>query len=74
MVDLWLDGLEKKEALNKTDVSESTLTIPDIRNKLTPITTLIAMIERGEIELANQAIEQCKISINYLAQREVYSH
>lgn len=55
-------------------VSENTLTIPDIRNKLSPITTLIAMIERGEMELAKQAIEQSKISINYLAQREVYYH
>jgi hypothetical protein len=55
-------------------VSESTLTVPDIRNKLSPTTTLIAMIERGEMELAKQAIEQSKISINYLAQREVYSH
>ena len=62
------------EAEKQAVVSESTLTIPDIRNKLSPITTLIAMLERGELELAKEAIAQSKISINYLAQREVYSH
>jgi hypothetical protein len=60
--------------LRENAVSESTLTIPDIRNKLSPVTTLIEMLERGEIELAKQSIEQSKISINYLAQRDVYSH
>lgn len=55
------------------DVSESTLGIPDIRNKLSPITHLISMVERNEPDFIKKAIPQAKESVNYLAQREVYS-
>jgi len=51
---------------------EPTLTVPDIRNKLTPITHLIAMVERGENELIQKSLSQAKESVNYLAQRNVY--
>ena len=64
----------KETTVKKVVIIDSALTIPDIRNKLSPITTLISMLEKGELELAKQSIKQCKISINYLAQREVYSH
>lgn len=74
----WSDIWEMAEAgtLKLREVPEkeelSTLTIPDIRNKLSPITHLISMIERNEPELVKQAILQAKESVNYLAQREVY--
>lgn len=51
---------------------KKSLDIPDIRNKLSPITNLISLLENGEIEWALKEIKQCKISINYLADREVY--
>ena len=54
-------------------VSESTLTVPDIRNKLSPITHLISMVERKEPDYIKKAIPQAKKSVNYLAQRDVYS-
>lgn len=51
---------------------EKTLTIPDIRNKLSPITHLIYMVELGEKKLIDKAIKQAKKSVNYLSQRKVY--
>ena len=48
------------------------LTIPDIRNKLSPLTTLISLLEAGETEWVMKTLPQCKKSINYLADREVY--
>jgi hypothetical protein len=56
---------------------EHSLTVPDIRNKLSAVTHLVSLIERdfdderiGEMIL--EAIPQVKDSINYLAQRQVY--
>ena len=75
--DLEQGTITDKEArtllLGLLGVSESTLGIPDIRNKLSPITHLISMVERNEPEFTKQAIPQAKKSVNYLAQREVYS-
>lgn len=55
----------------KTDVM---LSLPDIRNKLSPITNLIAMLENGLVkgnvemhDLVLKEIEQCKKSIAYLS-------
>ena len=62
-----------KQALTIPVVSESTLTVPDIRNKLSPITHLISMVEREEPYYIKKAIPQAKKSVNYLAQRDVYS-
>ena len=61
--------------LDLFSVSESTLTVPDIRNKLTPIVNLIALLQCDEMvdDYIPKEIEQCKISINYLAKRDVYS-
>ena len=58
------------------DVSESTLSIPDIRNKLSPITHLITIIEDERFDKGKwlpKALDGAKRSVNYLAQREVYS-
>jgi hypothetical protein len=55
---------------NKDD--QGSITIPDIRNKLSPLTHLISMVERGEQEYALESLEQAKKSINYLSRREVY--
>lgn len=52
---------------------EDTLTIPDIRNKLSPITHLISLVERNESDFIEKVISQAKESVNYLSQREVYS-
>lgn len=65
-------ALEKQaEQLNETDVM---LSLPDIRNKLSPIKNLIAMLENGLVkgnvemhDLVLKGIEQCKKSIAYLA-------
>lgn len=46
------------------------LSIPDIRNKLSPITNMIALFERGEFDMIK--LEEVKNSINYLADREIY--
>ena len=50
------------------------LDFPDIRNKLSPITTLISLLERTEIKdrYVRKAVKQSKISINYLANKEMY--
>lgn len=53
---------------------EGILTTPDIRNKLSPITHLISMLEIGEVEFSKEALPQVKDSINYLAGREVYEN
>ena len=57
------------------DNGESKLSIPDIRNKLSPITHLITVLTRDRIDKDKwlpKAIDGAKRSVNYLAQREVY--
>lgn len=49
------------------------MTIPDIRNKLTPLTHLISMIELKRKAQIEQALPQAKRSINYLADRKIYN-
>lgn len=51
---------------------ERTLTIPDIRNKMTPITHLISLIEIGELDMAKESLKQAKVSVSYLIQRDEY--
>lgn len=54
--------------------------IADNRNKLSPITTLISLLEHENISFENEKIneiylsclKQCKRSVNHLASREVY--
>ena len=66
------EKLEKSEkALHITDVM---LSLPDIRNKLSPIKNLIAMFENGVVkcnvemhDLVLKEIEECKESIAYLS-------
>ena len=59
------------------EFKKESLTIPDIRNKLSPITTLISLLEIGDLSMDDwyikEAIRKSKISINYLADREVYN-
>lgn len=45
----------------------------DIRNKLTPITTLIDVIESGDVENLTSFVKRAKEVVNELAQSEVYS-
>lgn len=63
--------LEQYAALRQADVM---LSLPDIRNKLSPIKNLIAMLEnglaKGNIEMHDlviKEIEACKESIAYLS-------
>jgi hypothetical protein len=49
-----------------------TLTVPDLRNKLSPICHLILLVEDGDYIEAVNAIEKAKEMVNYIAQREVY--
>ncbi|HSE99948.1 MAG TPA: hypothetical protein VLA48_03545 [Nitrososphaeraceae archaeon] len=68
---LALDQLKYELGAKKYQVE--TLTIPDIRNKLSPITNMIALFERGEYAyIKNKGLDEVKKSINYLAQRDVY--
>ncbi len=72
----------KEENLNKPqeqqcNIHDVRLSLPDIRNKLSPIKNLIAMLEnglmKGTIEvhpLIQKEIEQCKKSIAYLSGNE----
>ena len=56
-------------------IEKEYLSIPDIRNKLSPITNMIALFERGEYAyIKNKGLDEVKRSINYLAQREVYEN
>lgn len=47
--------------------------ISEIRNKLTPITTLIDVIESGEVENLTVFVKRAKEVVNELAHSEVYS-
>lgn len=58
-----------EKLVGETKIKEF-LSIPDIRNKLTPITNIIALFERGHIDMIK--LEEVKKSVNYLADREVY--
>jgi hypothetical protein len=69
----------KNKRSNDTElnITDSMLSLPDIRNKLSPIKNLIAMLEngltKGTIELHPyilKEIEQCKESIIYLSGHE----
>lgn len=68
------DVLKERE---KDAIRNPVLTVPDIRNKLGPISNLIAIIEETDFDTDNDTfqmilkeIEQCKISIEYLSQKE----
>lgn len=75
---------EKREAVKNTILEHKMkafstgieyLSIPDIRNKLSPITNMIALFERGEFAyIKNKGLDEVKKSINYLTQREVYEN
>lgn len=66
-----MNNLEQQPQSCQTDVM---LSLPDIRNKLSPIKNLIAMLENGLIkgnveihDLIIKEIEACKESIAYLS-------
>lgn len=66
-----LEEIEKTKHLILYD--EKLLYVPDIRNKLTPITNMIALFERGEYDyIKNKGLDEVKKSINYLADRTIY--
>ena len=59
------------------NIHDVRLSLPDIRNKLSPIKNLIAMLEDGLMEgtidvhpYIQKEIEQCKKSIAYLSGNE----
>ena len=68
--DTYVHWLEKQLIYRQ----DAMLSLPDIRNKLSPIKNLIAIIEKGlvkgDVELNGlflEEIEQCKESIAYLS-------
>jgi len=66
-----LEEIEKTKHLILYD--EKLLYVPDIRNKLTPITNMIALFERGEYAyIKSKGLDEVKKSINYLADRTIY--
>ncbi len=66
-----LEEIEKTKHLILYD--EKLLYVPDIRNKLTPITNMIALFERGEYAyIKNKGLDEVKKSVNYLADRQIY--
>jgi len=67
-----LEEIEKTKHLIEF---KDSLEIPDIRNKLSPITNMIALFERGDYAyIKNKGLDEVKKSINYLTQREVYEN
>jgi hypothetical protein len=55
-------------------IVRESIPVHDIRNKLSPVCNLIAMIGKPECEkYIETEIERSKKAINYLADREVYS-
>ena len=49
------------------------LSIPDIRNKLSPITNMITLFERGKYAyIKERGLDEVKKSVNYLSDREIY--
>ena len=78
-VDFALNGMYTEFGVREEDfddiaeeLSKEFLDIPDVRNKLTPLTHLISMVERNHEKHIKDALPQAKKSINYLAQREVF--
>ena len=69
---------KENENLNETEnsalnIADVMLSLPDIRNKLSPIKNLISMLENGLVkgnvemhDLVLKEIEACKQSIAYL--------
>ena len=51
---------------------KESLDIPDIRNKLSTITHLIALVQMGDLNSAQKHLIICKEAVNYLADRKVY--
>ena len=70
---------KENENLNETEnsalnIADVMLSLPDIRNKLSPIKNLISMLENGLVkgnvemhDLVLKEIEACKQSIAYLS-------
>jgi|SRR6187402_435999 len=66
-----LEEIEKTKHLILYD--EKLLYVPDIRNKLTPITNMITLFEDGEYDyIKDNCLEEVKKSVNYLADRQIY--
>ena len=62
-----------KQAILEYQENNKSLKIPGIRNKLSPITNMIALFERGEYAyIKNKGLDEVKKSVNYLSDREVY--
>lgn len=55
-------------------VNDNLFSVPDVRNKLSPITHLISMVELDEKDFIKEAIPGAKKSINYLSKRNVYKN
>lgn len=75
-VELVSDGREEGGYYSALSVAEEFITlddsvIADIRNKLSPITNLVALIETGaDIEYIKKQLPQVKVSIEYLTTLE----
>ena len=62
----------KRQMLLVFDGGDNYISLPDIRNKLTPITSLLHFIDNDDIDFAKTYLPNVKNSVNYLAGREVY--
>jgi hypothetical protein len=76
----WTEMGSKMEEDINDYFNKKSFSIPDIRNKLTPISNLITMMENGLVkgnvemyDLVLKEIEQCKISIDYLSKKRIYN-
>jgi len=75
LLNLVKDGIITPELANEAINIEDKIDVPDIRNKLSPVTHLICLLESdhdGMKELIPDAIISVKRIVNYLAKREVY--
>jgi len=61
-----------RELIKEEEMEEGYLMLPDIRNKLGSVVSLVSMLEKEKKELVEETIPIVKRAVNYLAQREVY--
>ena len=84
-VGMNLTGISTGLYLVKTfieSLDEDSIEVKDIRNKLSPLSTLVQMLDDGLIGnvslndeldgIIKGLVEESKVSINYLAQRDAY--
>jgi len=75
--DIYVFSVEQLNKFVENHIKKTHLDIPDIRNKLSPVTHLIGMVElikENGMDWVIKALPHAKKSVNYLSQRDVYGN